>query len=197
MRARTPLDGRAGALRRFHSFFHSDLRSLIPHSRIPHCIPRIRIDSRNLRTVLGSPKMRSAWWLLVLVLAAGCGDAKELPTDPGGGSGPPDPSATFTRVQNEIFTPNCTFVGCHNRVGTQQDMILEQGFAYGLIVNQASHENPSLSRIKPNDPANSYMYRKVNGTGIVGERMPFGLPPLSDAQIQLLRDWIRRGAPND
>ena len=40
-----------------------------------------------------------------LLLALACGRLKE-PTDPLGGSGDPiDPTATFTRVQNEIFTP--------------------------------------------------------------------------------------------
>jgi hypothetical protein len=56
---------------------------------------------------------------------------------------------------------------------------------------------PSLLRIAPSDPANSYLYRKVIGSGITGDRMPQGGPFLTDAQIKLIRDWIRRGAPND
>ena len=52
-------------------------------------------------------------------------------------------------------------------------------------------------RIAPLDPANSYLYRKISGSGITGDRMPQALPPLTDAQIKLVRDWIRRGAPND
>jgi hypothetical protein len=76
-------------------------------------------------------------------------------------------------------------------------MILTAGQAYGNIVNVPSVEMPGLSRIKPSDVANSYMYRKITGAGITGERMPLGGPSLSDAQIQLVRNWIRRGAPND
>ena len=49
----------------------------------------------------------------------------------------------------------------------------------------------------PNDPANSYLYRKIAGAGITGDRMPQGGPYLTDAQTKLVRDWIRRGAPND
>jgi len=38
---------------------------------------------------------------------------------------------------------------------------------------------------------------KITGAGITGDRMPQGGPYLTDAQIKLVRDWIRRGAPND
>lgn len=120
----------------------------------------------------------------------------ELPTGLGGGD-PIDPTATFTRVQNEIFTPTCSQLGCHDTLGQQSQMILTPGRAYGSTVNVPSVEMPSLRRIAPNDPANSYLYRKITGAGITGDRMPQSLAPLNDAQITLVRNWIRRGAPND
>jgi hypothetical protein len=136
--------------------------------------------------------------LVTLLIILGCGKLAELPTDPLVGSGePPDPTATFTRVQNEIFSPTCAMLGCHDTLGRQQGQILVAGRAYAMIVNVPSVENPSLVRISPGDPANSYMYRKIVGSGITGDRMPQALPPLPDAQIKLMRDWIRRGAPND
>jgi len=134
--------------------------------------------------------------IMLAGLIAGCGKLSELPTDPGGGE-PPDPSATFTRVQNEIFTPTCANLGCHDPLGRQQGMVLKAGSAYANIVNVPSTEVPSLVRVAPGDAANSYLYRKITGSGITGDRMPQALPPLSDAQIKLVRDWIRRGAPND
>ena len=127
-----------------------------------------------------------------------CGKLKELPTDPGSGTGEPiDTTATFTRVQNEIFTPTCAQLGCHDPLGRQEQLILSPGRGYAMVVGQPSVESPSLQRVKPLDPANSYLYRKINGSGITGDRMPQGGPYLSDAQIKLVRDWIRRGAPND
>lgn len=134
---------------------------------------------------------------LAALLLTACGELKS-PTDPGaGGSDPIDQSATFTRVQNEIFTPGCASIGCHDPLGQQSQLILSPGRAYEQTVNRASVEMPSLSRITPNDPAGSYLYRKITGAGITGDRMPQGRPALSDAQIRLVRDWIRRGAPND
>jgi hypothetical protein len=134
---------------------------------------------------------------LAALLLAGCGRLAELPTEPVGGGDPIDTTATFTRVQNEIFTPTCARIGCHDAIGRQQGQILTAGNSYANTVNVASTEMPSLLRVKPGDPANSYLYRKLTGAGITGDRMPQTLPPLSDDQLKLVRDWIRRGAPND
>lgn len=140
--------------------------------------------------------MRSSPLFLFLLLLTACGELK-TPTDAGGPGEPIDPTATFTRVQNEIFTPTCASIGCHDPLGQQSQMVLSAGRAYAQIVNVPSVEMPSLSRIRPNDPATSYLYRKITGSGITGERMPLSRPPLTDAEIKLVRDWIRRGAPND
>jgi hypothetical protein len=134
---------------------------------------------------------------LLTALVTGCGELS-TPTDPGGAGGDPiDPTATFTRVQNEVFTPTCAIVGCHHPVGQQSQMVLTAGTAYANSVNVQSVENPSLRRVAPGDPASSYLYRKITGAGITGDRMPQALPALPDASIKLVRDWIRRGAPND
>lgn len=134
--------------------------------------------------------------ILLAFLFMSCGKLNEI-TAPLGGGDPVDPTATFTRIQTEIFTPTCAVIGCHDTLGRQEGQILVAGQAYANIVNRPSTQMPQLMRIRPNDPANSYLYRKVSGAGITGERMPqFGIP-LTDAQLRLIRDWIRRGAPND
>ena len=140
--------------------------------------------------------MRFRLALIFLIVLTSCGKLKELPTDPGDGGTPPDPTATFTRIKTEIL-PTCAAVGCHGRIATQEDLILAPDAAYAQIVNVHSVEMASISRVLPGDPANSYVYRKITGVGITGDRMPQGGPFLTDAQIQLVRDWIRRGAPND
>jgi hypothetical protein len=137
-------------------------------------------------------------FLVVLLLLVACGKLKE-PTAPDGvgGGEPIDPTATLTRVQNEVFTPTCGALGCHDPLGRQEQMILTSGRAYANVVNVPSNQNPALKRVTPGDPANSYLYRKITGAGITGDRMPQGGPYLTDAQSKLVRDWIRRGAPND
>lgn len=140
-----------------------------------------------------SPTLTALFFLLG---SAGCGELT-TPTSPVGGPLPPDPTATFTRVQAEVFTPSCATLACHDPLGQQSQMVLTAGRAYENIVGVASVEMPSLQRIAPGDPANSYLYRKLTGAGITGDRMPLNQPPLSDAKLSLVRDWIRRGAPND
>src|ERR1051325_9271969 len=140
--------------------------------------------------------MRSRLILTLSLLLAACGKL-ETPTDPGAGGPPIDPTATFTRVKDEIFSPTCAQIACHHPIGQQSQMILTASQAYAMTVNVTSVEMPSLKRVAPGDPTSSYLYRKITGVGSTGARMPQSLPPLSDAQIALIRDWIRRGAPND
>ncbi|HUP44690.1 MAG TPA: hypothetical protein VM779_04170 [Thermoanaerobaculia bacterium] len=134
--------------------------------------------------------------LSLLLTTSGCGNLAEL-TDPGSGIPPVDPSATFTRVQNEIFSQSCTAVGCHDAIGRQQNLRLLPGLAHSQVVGVPSEQMPSLRRVEPGDFPNSYLYRKLTGAGITGERMPSGGPYLTEPWLALIRDWIRRGAPND
>mgnify|MGYP000529541782 CR=1 FL=1 len=62
----------------------------------------------------------------------------------------------------------------------------------------ASAQQPSVDLIEPNDPDASYLYLKLVGDpSISGSRMPRGAPSLSQELLDLVRDWIERGAPND
>lgn len=138
--------------------------------------------------------------LLACLLVVGCGELRS-PTEPNG-EGPPDPpvdpSATFTRVQAEVFSTSCAFSGCHGASGTQAGLNLTAGLAYANLVNVASTEIPQIDRIEPGDPDASYLFLKVTGApGIVGSRMPLEQPELTPAQKDLIRNWILRGAPND
>jgi len=192
-------------LRRALEDFASPERVELPNGNPPRVVIRFPnddseqlIDGMHAPMLPYLPAMRSRLILisLVVVLAA-CGQL-ETPTDPGVGGGEPiDPTATFTRVQTEIFTPTCARLGCHDTIGQQSQMVLTTGRAYASIVDVPSVEIPSLRRVAPGDVANSYLYRKITGSGITGDRMPQALPPLTDAQIALVRNWIRRGAPND
>lgn len=97
-------------------------------------------------------------------------------------------SVTFDEIQAEIFTPTCAVSGCH---ANAQTPILSEGQSYANIVNVPSTQG--LDYVEPGNPDQSYIVKKVEGTG-VGVRMPFGQPALSASKIQLLRDWIEQGA---
>jgi uncharacterized protein (TIGR03118 family) len=111
------------------------------------------------------------------------------------------PAPTLTQIQAAVFTPLCS--GCHN--GSQPangalpgSQNLTAGNSYASLVNVASHEQPSLLRVKPGDPANSYLIQKLQGApGISGERMPLGGPYLDAATIAQIQSWIAAGAANN
>jgi hypothetical protein len=140
--------------------------------------------------------MRAATVLLLAAAAtAACGTRKELPLEPGGGS--PDPSATFTRVQGEVLSVSCALAGCHAGAAPQAGLDLSPAVAYASLVGAPSAQRAELARIQPFDPDRSYAVLKVRGDpAIVGARMPLG-GTLTQAQVDLLVDWVRRGAPRD
>jgi hypothetical protein len=118
----------------------------------------------------------------------------------------PDLEPTFSSIQRDIFDApdstgrkNCT--SCHTAAGGRAPsggFNLDHDVAYDNIVRVASNRKAGALRIVPGDPNSSYLVQKVEGApGIVGVRMPFGGPYLSDGQILILRRWIELGAPRN
>ncbi len=106
-------------------------------------------------------------------------------------------TATFTSIQNNVFTPSCALSGCHAGASPQAGMNLSQRQAYAAIVGVPSNEQPSLMRVNPGNPDQSYLVQKIEGTAVVGGRMPLGGPPLSNDLIQMIRQWVANGAQDD
>lgn len=104
----------------------------------------------------------------------------------------PPPAVNYTMQIQPIFTANCQ--SCHSGGSAPQGLRLDANNSYNDLVNVNSRQVPSLKRVKPFDPANSYLVHKIEGTAAVGGRMPLGQPPLSATQIALIRDWIGAGA---
>jgi uncharacterized protein (TIGR03118 family) len=105
-------------------------------------------------------------------------------------------------LQTKIFTPICS--GCHNgTVATSGALPASQNLttaanSFANLVNVASHEQPSLMRVKPGDPANSYLIQKLEGAASIGgARMPFGGPYLDQVTIDQIKSWIAAGALNN
>lgn len=106
----------------------------------------------------------------------------------------PMTGVTFDEIQANVFTPNCATAGCHQGAGAPQGLRLEEGVAFDFLVNVPSNEVPSLLRVEPGNPDDSYLVQKIEGTAAVGSRMPLGGPPLDQELIDAVRQWIADGA---
>jgi mono/diheme cytochrome c family protein len=102
---------------------------------------------------------------------------------------------TFSSIQANIFTPVCE--QCHSGANAPRGLRLDALNSYALLVGVASSEQPGVLRVDPHNPNGSYLIQKLEGTASVGERMPAGLPPLTQAQIAVMRQWITNGAVKD
>lgn len=132
--------------------------------------------------------------LLVISLASGCagnGEGLDQNGRPGGTTGLLAP--TIESIQDHVFTPRC--VECHAGANAPQGLRLEDAqTSYDHLVNVFSSQSPTLFRVEPGDPDNSYLVHKLEGTQSVGNRMPNGRPPLPAETIAVIRQWIADGA---
>lgn len=83
-----------------------------------------------------------------------------------------------------IFNSNC--VSCH---GGTSGVTLS---SYNLVMSSVGDQYGRLI-IVPGDAGDSPLYDKISPSPQIGDRMPQG-GSLSDAQINLIRDWIDQGA---
>ena len=141
---------------------------------------------------LGATACAAAACVLAACAGNGAGlDSNGQPLVPGGpGSGPL--TANIDSIQAHVFTPICTV--CHAGANAPHGLRLDAADSYNLLVGVASVEVPSLLRVKPGDPDNSYIIQKLEGHAAVGARMPFGGPYLSTDVIAVIRQWITDGA---
>ncbi|MFQ5866326.1 MAG: c-type cytochrome [bacterium] len=143
--------------------------------------------------------------LICLVLWTSCrGDGIGLNE-----SGDPVGNSGFAARIQPIFDTNC--IRCHapggvgfTRTGGSQNngLDLTRGNSHSRLVNQPTFEAPDVEpklRVRPGDPEGSYIIQKISSaTPKFGKRMPFDGPPfLSQNEIQLIRNWVTQGAPND
>jgi hypothetical protein len=148
--------------------------------------------ARSLALPLFREIIGASWLLLAACAGNGAGlDANGEPITPGGTT--PPLSADFDSLQANIFTPICSV--CHVGGSAPEGLQLDAAHSYNLLVGVPSTEVPSLLRVKPGDPDNSYLIQKLEGTAAVGARMPRGGPYLSAETIAFIRQWITNGAP--
>ena len=131
----------------------------------------------------------------LLAACAGNGAGLDANGQPiGAGGAPPPPlTADFKSIQDNILTPICTH--CHSGAGAPEGLALDAAHSFALLVGVSSNEDPGRLRVKPGAPDESYLVLKLQGSpGIVGAQMPFGGPPLPQATLDVVRQWISDGA---
>jgi Bacterial Ig-like domain len=103
-------------------------------------------------------------------------------------------TADFQSIQENVFTPICS--PCHSGANAPEGEMLDAAHSYNSIVGVPSTEVPTVDRIKPGDPDNSYLVQKIEGApGIVGVQMPYHEKPLAQSTIDAIRQWVTDGAP--
>lgn len=131
--------------------------------------------------------------VLIMIIILNC-----IACKPGSGTGLiPDSeisdSDLLSRIQSEVFTPICS--QCHFGQQAPAGLRLDSAeLSYEHLVNIPADGNSQYQRVVPYDAANSYLWLKITGSPIAGQRMPLGQAPLPHEQIQLVEDWIDQGA---
>jgi hypothetical protein len=102
---------------------------------------------------------------------------------------------SFKSVQQVLGT-SCALPSCHSTIARQGGLVLEsEDVSYKSLVNHPAEltEAAGRLRVKPGDPDNSFLIQKLRGQG-PGLAMPNSGVPLPDPIIQMIADWIQRGA---
>jgi hypothetical protein len=142
--------------------------------------------------------------VLLFLILAGCSspqsastsDAGDDASDAGSGclfcSDATDNQPLAVQVKGKIDQICSSTDGCHG--SGAGGMTLSLGGEFTPLIDVPSSEVPTLERVKPGDPEQSYVYRKLAcESGIVGSCMPGSMP---DPHIaKLFHDWIEAGAP--
>jgi hypothetical protein len=131
--------------------------------------------------------------LVGLVLVVGCG---------GGSSGSAPQTATFQRIQTEVFDVSCSSDSCHSSVGQAGGLVLESEHSWDALM-ETPPNNPfalqhGFMRVMPGEPERSFLLAKLTNNLAAGEGspMPYNAAPLTADTIEVLEAWIAAGAPS-
>ena len=135
---------------------------------------------------LATRHLRWAGAVSVLMLGACGGDSmpnSSAPTMTASGSSPPPLMATFDSIQANIFTPICS--GCHGGANPAENLNLDAAHSYNDLIDVPSTEEPSIVRVKPGDPSQSYLVIHIQKEG----------DGASATDLSFIEQWITDGAP--
>jgi hypothetical protein len=114
---------------------------------------------------------------------------------------PPATGVSLAADLGPMFATRCNTGFCHNTTNQASALDLTPAKAHAQLVGIKSKHTAcaSFDRVVPGSPQTSFLIFKLQGNGacFAGVRMPKGMPALSAAQLQQVRDWISEGANNN
>ncbi len=104
---------------------------------------------------------------------------------------------TFSSISRLVFAKKCALYTCHSPAFYHQsgNLDLSDDSAYLNLVNIKSQLYPQEFRIKPYDPDNSILIKRLEGTVWAG--VPLERSSLNDEERRTIREWVERGARFD
>ncbi|MBN1274461.1 MAG: hypothetical protein JXB26_19540 [Candidatus Aminicenantes bacterium] len=91
----------------------------------------------------------------------------------------------------DIFKNNCTRSGCHGGPSPTMGLNLEPENFVRYTVNKPSSQMPAIKLVDPQNPDQSYLFNKIKGSeNIKRQRMPLFSKPLTEEEIQVIKNWI-------
>jgi hypothetical protein len=116
-------------------------------------------------------------------------------------SGMSDDPVTLDVLRREVFLPTCATTSCHSSVRVAGGLVLDGFNAFGSIVdvqpvNEAARAAGKLL-VVPGKPDESFLFQKITGRlgPDEGDQMPQLGIPLPPEKVEMVRQWILRGAP--
>lgn len=121
--------------------------------------------------------------LLLLLNFATCQPKEEKKLEP-----------TFSSISELIFVKKCALYTCHSPAYYHKsgNLDLSTKDAYYKLVKFRSNIFPDEFRIKPGDPDNSNLIKRLEGTILAGIALERN--SISKEEIKILRKWIKDGA---
>lgn len=143
----------------------------------------------------GSGHVKRALPLLAACIvgcSAGSGEGLNMSGRPIDEGGDAPLAATLASIQANLFDPVC--IVCHAGASAPLGLRLDKANSFTNLVGVRSVENASTFRVNPGAPNTSYLIHKLEGTASTGAQMPLGGPPIPQATIDFVRQWISDGA---
>jgi hypothetical protein len=118
----------------------------------------------------------------------------------------------LTWLQTNVFTPQCTFSGCHNGENTDAGKVdMRAGMTYAHLVGYTSHLDSTRKLVVASDSASSYLLFMLQKFPASAATPPASPPPddigfmpqnsggatLCCQKLDAIDRWIAAGAMND